>query len=45
MRMAARGRVVRMSVNRVELGWWGEDGTGRRTTPGRAEVIYDEEAP
>ncbi|PRX70186.1 hypothetical protein B0I32_101273 [Nonomuraea fuscirosea] len=36
--------VVRMSVGGVELGWWGEDDTGRRTMLGRADVIYDEEA-
>ncbi len=33
-----------MSVGGVELGWWGEDDTGRRTMLGRADVIYDEEA-
>ncbi|MFC4113560.1 MaoC/PaaZ C-terminal domain-containing protein [Nonomuraea zeae] len=40
-----RGRVVSASGDRAELELWGEDDTGRRTTLGRAEVIYDEETP
>ncbi|SEG34617.1 MaoC like domain-containing protein [Nonomuraea solani] len=38
-----RGRVVSTQGGRAELELWGEDDTGRRTTLGRAEVIYDEE--
>ncbi|MEV1177309.1 MaoC/PaaZ C-terminal domain-containing protein [Nonomuraea sp. NPDC049784] len=37
-----RGRVVSTAGNRAELELWGEDDTGRRTTLGHAEVIYDE---
>ncbi|WP_431911368.1 hypothetical protein [Nonomuraea jabiensis] len=31
-----------MSSVRAGPELWGEDGTGRRTTLGRAEVVYDE---
>jgi acyl dehydratase len=37
-----RGRVVRTDGDRAELELWGEDDQGRRTTLGRAEVIFEE---
>ncbi|WP_187414325.1 hypothetical protein [Nonomuraea sp. PA05] len=40
-----RGPLISTAGNRAELELWDEDDIGRRTTLGRAEVIYDEETP
>jgi acyl dehydratase len=39
------GRVVSRDGDRADLELWGEDDQGRRTTIGRAQVIFEKETP